>query len=107
MSLLTKKYTPYIVERITGTQGNKSYATIASGYYIGFIQPISGNERFDKQKSGEDSTHRLYTPVGAALQEGDKITDKNGQIYIVVFSEQADGISAMSHHKEILLRVFE
>lgn len=107
MSLLTKSYKPYTVTRRGGTTGARTDVVLTGHFYKGFIQPISGNEKFNMTKSGEDSTHRLYTDYRAGIVKGDKITDHNGREYIVVFAPLDEGITGFKKHNELLLKVFK
>jgi hypothetical protein len=72
------------------------------GTFRGFIQPVSGGEASRFAKLDELVTHRLYCPVSVALEYGDVVT-QGEYTGVVVFSNQAEGIAGVDHHKEILL----
>ncbi len=76
------------------------------GIYLGFIQPISGDETFAQGKNGERATHRFYTGMNTPVKYGYKVI-YNGQEYIMLYAIQPDGISGVGRHKEITMGLFE
>jgi len=86
--------------------GTIAWQDVTGSPFQGFIQPISGGERFRDGKNGEQATHRLYTDVDTPAKYGYKVI-QNGQEYIMIYAIQPSGISAVDHHKEIILQVFE
>ncbi len=104
--MLTNYYRSFeIYEQIgAGNFAGKTWTII--GYYKGFIQPVSGNESFQKGKGGESATHRLYTSVQTPSKYGYKVI-QDGQSYIMIYAHQVNGISGIGYHKEILLGEFQ
>jgi len=76
------------------------------GYYKGFMQPISGNEVFQKGKGGESASYRFYTGMRTPVKYGYRITIGN-QSYMMLYAEQPTGISGTQHHKEIICSIFQ
>lgn len=103
--MLTDFYKPFLIERrVGGDFTDDEYITV--GTYHGFIQPVSGTETFRDGKAGEQVTARLYTGLTTPGIYGYKVT-QDGQSYIMLYTIQPVGISAVSHHKEILLGDFK
>jgi hypothetical protein len=105
---LEPKYRPITIERKTGGDFSAvSWSDITAATDKGYIQPVSGHEVFETGKGGEKITSRMYAPMtNTAVQYGDRIT-QDGQKYLIVYSIQPKGISAESHHKEILMGAIE
>jgi len=96
-----------IQERIgAGSFQTPLWQDLVGSPYQGFIQPISGHEKFRDGKNGEQATHRLYTSVDTPAIYGYKVI-QNSQEYIMIYAIQPSGISGVEHHKEIVLQVFE
>ena len=70
-----------------------------------FIQPRRGDETFKNGRADQDVTYAGYCPVSTNADYGDKIT-QNGKSYKVLYSDQAQGISAVGDHKELILGDF-
>lgn len=103
MSIKTKMK-PITIERksIPAVLGTKpSFVTVSTATDVGFIQPTSGNEKFNFGKGSEDVRARLYCPMtNTEILYGDRIT-QNGQSYSVLFANQPTGISGMDTIKSI------
>lgn len=106
--MLTDYYTPFTLYQKSNPSNSftGSDYTAVSGAFTGFIQPIGGNETFRDGKGGESATHRLYTNVTYGIVYGDRV-EQNSQTYTVLYAIQPTGISGVSHHKEIIMAVFE
>ena len=104
--MLTDYYRAYQIYTNTAADSFDAATWVLQGTEKGFIQPAGGGEVFRDQKSGEESTHKLYTGVSVTINKGDKVS-QGGQDYIVVSARQPDGVSAVQHHKEISLKVFD
>ena len=105
--MLTDYYTNFLLEEKSGGGDFTAVTWGAVGTYEGFIQPVGGCETFREGKAGEQVTHRLYTGLSTPAEYGQRVT-QSGQSYIVLYGGiQAGGISAVGHHKEVLLGVFK
>jgi hypothetical protein len=102
---LTDYYTNFTLSKRTHS-GFSGASWSAGTTYTGFIQPVSGSDRFKEGKSGEDITHRLYTDIATPVEYGDRVT-QNSVTYTAVSTVQPAGVSGVGSHKEILLGLFE
>lgn len=86
--------------RVINNQFNP--ASVPSEFdFMGFIQPVSGNEINRLGKYGENIKARLYY-----LDDRIKfnhIIERNGQKYKIEYLTQPEGISGKLRHKEALL----
>ena len=103
--MLTDYYTNFLLEEKSGGGDWTAVAWGTVGTYKGFIQPVGGSETFRDGKAGEQVTHRLYTGLSTPAEYGQRVT-QSGRTYIVLYTDQVNGISAVGHHKEVLLGDF-
>jgi hypothetical protein len=103
-------YTSLDIDKVTTTGSgdvrSTSTWTAVSGDHIGFIQPVSGSESFRDGRAGEAVTARMYCPVDTPGEYLYRVT-QNSVTYSMLYTIQPQGISSVSHHKEILLGDFE
>lgn len=93
-----------LFERVDNDFSGATYSSV--GTFKGFIQPIGGGESFRDGKGGEAATHRLYTDVSTPGLYGDRVV-QGSQFYKILYAIQPEGISAVNHHKEMILGIFE
>ena len=105
---LESKYSAVdVYRRAGGNFQTVTWTKVSTSTDSAFIQPISGNETFENGKGGERVTNRMYAPLtNTDVKYGDKVT-QNSESYIVLWQNQVTGISGQSHHREILLGLFE
>lgn len=108
---LNNKWTPIdIHRRSTGNTFNPAgldFVLISNSNDLGYIQPVGGNETFDKGKGGTLVQFRMFSPMeNTSLLFGDKVT-QNGKSYTVTWPGEPIGISGEGHHQEILMGVFK
>lgn len=100
---LAQRYRPFTLKRQdtpASAMTEPTYTTV--GTYRGFIQPVSGNESTLFSKVDENYSHRLYTGLDTPVEYGDRI-EQDGLTWRAVETKQPRGVSAVQHHKEILL----
>ena len=100
--MLEDKYVDILKTRSTRTGGDTGTITDVTTTIRGFIQPLRSSQTYTQSKAGETGTHRLYTYTSTDLIYQDRI-ELNNQKYVVIEHIQPNGISAVGHHKEIIL----
>ena len=84
-----------------------SFATepfIPFGTVKGMLQPITGRLASRSGKESGEASYMLYTPSDADISVGDRITARDGRVFIAQFV-QPEGISGVRDHQEITLEL--
>lgn len=99
---LESRYRAYTVTRTVAGSSSVDEQTTTTFVERGFIQPRSGTEVTLAGGKKESYSGVLYTKVKTALLEGDTVT-QDSTSWRVVYVTQPIGISAVNHHREVLL----
>ena len=102
---LESRYTPFTLKRKVKAASSVVAPTLTTiGYYRGFIQPTTGTQLvFLGPQLSEQFSHRLYCALTVPATAGD-IIEQGELTATVVYSKQVDGVSSVSHHKELFLQ---
>lgn len=74
------------------------------GVIRGMIQPITGRLSTRSGKDAGEAAYMLYTPIASDIDAGDRITAKDGKVFIAQFV-QNEGISGVSDHQEVTVEL--
>ncbi|RLD18378.1 MAG: hypothetical protein DRI69_10375 [Bacteroidetes bacterium] len=78
---------------------------IPAGTIRGFMQPITGRLSNTSGKLASEAAYMLYTPLSSDVGAGDKITGRDGRVWIAQFV-QSEGIAGTNDHQEVTVELF-